>query len=454
MHFVFEDIENSLNLISCKDLTPSGIGRITVSPVATTLLRCIRTEPNLYKVRSNEITYSSTPPENGKYVIPVGVAHSPGDWCGPDKFKNGYDAGFSNKKSLFHYLSDPYLKDLREGRAFLFIDQTHEGYQTPWLWEWFHNTCQEYSIEPKQIIYITGNMDCADQYKEWADNHNLVTRMLAIPCPHFEHVINEISRNYNSPHKFLPPGLTEKRKLPNYEYHLNYKIENPQSISMFNVLQKRPRAYRLWFFKYLYEAGLIQDNLISMNSFDVETTYYEGRKMTKEETDRLNSVLPIFPKENPANYALGEFVSGAGGDYISSLNDLTMLQSWCTVISEASYGESEGTCFISEKTFKPIVCQHPFIILGSKGSITHLHKLGYKTFHPYINEDYDNLPTWERMEFITKEMKRLNNMTLDERINWYKNLEPILKHNFIVIRNRAISYVLDTIKILKNHMGN
>ena len=30
-----------------------------------------------------------------------------------------------------------------------------------------------------------------------------------------------------------------------------------------------------------------------------------------------------------------------------------------------------------------------FIILGQPGQLAFLHKLGYKTFHPIINENYD-----------------------------------------------------------------
>ena len=35
-------------------------------------------------------------------------------------------------------------------------------------------------------------------------------------------------------------------------------------------------------------------------------------------------------------------------------NEEIMLDPWLTVVSEASFGDSEGECFLSEKTCKPI----------------------------------------------------------------------------------------------------
>ena len=61
----------------------------------------------------------------GKYVISVGVNHSPEDWTGPPisdlKWKEP-------RRSLFDDLIPKYLKDLQQKRALLLIDQTHEGY--------------------------------------------------------------------------------------------------------------------------------------------------------------------------------------------------------------------------------------------------------------------------------------------------------------------------------------
>ena len=45
--------------------------------------------------------------------------------------------------------------------------------------------------------------------------------------------------------------------------------------------------------------------------------------------------------------------------------------------------------FVSEKTFKPILMNHPFIVHGSPGTLTYLHGLGFETFDHVIDESYD-----------------------------------------------------------------
>jgi hypothetical protein len=209
----------------------------------------------------------------------------------------------------------------------------------------------------------------------------------------------------------------------------------------------------MWFFKYLFDAGLVENNIISMNQFDHQSTYLENRIMDQTDYNRLMQVLPLAPNENPSSYTKDNFTSGDGGTYILSLNDITILNTWCTVVSEASYSKSEIACFLSEKTFKPIACSHPFIILGSKGSLNNLRKMGYKTFSPYIDESYDELDDWDRMEAVTKEMQRLSSMNNDQRIEWFNSLAHVCKYNYNVLSSNYKNHVHLLIKTFNNHIN-
>lgn len=451
INFDYEDLKEWSNFNNCPDLNVSGIRRMTISPVASTTIRLIRAMPE-YQHLLKELTVSAEPPAEGKYIVPTGVAHSPWDWCGPDSFQNGFVHHAPARKNFFEYISEPLLKDMQSGRAFLMIDQTHEGYQSEWLWEWFHNNCNQYQIEPKQIIYLTGNMDAAVQYQAWADEANLIPRMLVIGHAHFEHVIYEISKYYNDT-KIKLPWMPAPKEVPTFKDQLEYKTKNISDIKMFNILQKRPRAHRMWFFKHIYEAGLIEDNIVSMNRFTYHETSYENREMLEEEALEMNKILPLIPPVHPGNNTGNDFTSDVGGDYIQALNEQILLDTWCTVVSEASYGDHDTNCFISEKTFKPIACHHPFVVLGSRGVLKNLRKMGYKTFHPFINESYDDLPTWPRMRAVTNELVRLSEMTSEERLEWYKNVQPILEHNFNVLKERGQNYAGDFVDAITKHIG-
>ena len=62
--------------------------------------------------------------------------------------------------------------------------------------------------------------------------------------------------------------------------------------------------------------------------------------------------------------------------------------------------------FITEKTFKPIAFQHPFIIVGCSGTLTYLQKLGFETWDNLWDESYDNLDNWQdRCYNITQQVR-------------------------------------------------
>jgi hypothetical protein len=440
MHFVFEkfDGKDYWNFVECTDNY-----RFTPCPLALTALNFRGSlGSKILRLFGGNNTVSLDIPKYGTYVIPSGVAYSPGDWCGDHNHS-------PNRISLFSYIKSAYLTDLQTGRAFLLLDQSHEGYQTNWLWEWFHYNCEKYSISPKQIIYSTGNLNCKEQYTAWADTNNIIDRILTIPYPHFENMIYETAVNHN---KRLEPTSHNIRPLPTINDHIKYKTKYADKIKSFNALQKRPRAHRMWLFKYLHDAGLLIDNIISMNKFELINTHFEGRSFTEAEYINVKDLTPIEPYEYPANQDLKSFATGHGGDYIGLINKQIMLDSWFTIVSEASFGDSEGTCFLSEKTFKPISCYHPFIIFGNRGSLDHLRRMGYKTFSPFINETYDELSTWERFDAIITEVKRISNMSFEEKLSWYKGMKDILEHNYNTLRNNSYETVPVAIQTVKDYV--
>lgn len=89
--------------------------------------------------------------------------------------------------------------------------------------------------------------------------------------------------------------------------------------------------------------------------------------------------------------------------------------------------------FITEKTYKPIAHQHPFMVLGMKGTLAHLRSIGFETFDHIFDESYDQLDFFDdRLELV------YNNI-----INFSKEkyLDPIteqkIQHNYNKFYDRA-----------------
>ena len=98
-----------------------------------------------------------------------------------------------------------------------------------------------------------------------------------------------------------------------------------------------------------------------------------------------------------------------------------------------------NTVFFSEKTFKPILAAQPFILAGNAGMMRHLHDLGYKTFHPYIDESYDmETNPAKRMSMILTEAERIARLSPSEMRMFLKRVTPTVIHNYELIQRRML----------------
>ncbi|MHA2096372.1 MAG: hypothetical protein ACW98F_17255 [Candidatus Hodarchaeales archaeon] len=97
---------------------------------------------------------------------------------------------------------------------------------------------------------------------------------------------------------------------------------------------------------------------------------------------------------------------------------------------------NETTCctlslFLTEKTFKCFAWKQPFIIWGNPHSLRKLQELGYKTFHPWIDEKYDDVMDPDlRLNALYREIKRICEMDLGEVHEMYQEMIPIIEHNY------------------------
>jgi len=354
--------------------------------------------------------YSELKDTEDQYTISLGVCRDPEWWSGTIK-------GMDN---LFDLLCEDYKKDLICGRAKIIIDSSHEGHHAEWLWDWFHYHLERYGIQKKQCIFVTGNWLAERQYENWCLRHDIEDKINVISHFQFEPVI------YGA--------ASEKENLLSTFEQLNYKKENLENVALYNCLQKRPRAHRLWMVYYLKLFGLLDDGINTCNTLGngVNEVYMLRRRMSKRDIEELRKILPLFENEKYMHYGkefVNDFVDGDCGLFLTKLNEEIMYDSWLSVVSEASFSEEDTTCFISEKTFKPIAVGHPFIIYGNKHSLRYLRDLGYQTFSPYINEAYDDLNGWDRLIAIVKELERIKSFTNQQKFDWFKQIIPILKHN-------------------------
>ena len=389
MIFSFENTNTLENFVRCPDINKSGIKRFTSCPIAV----------NIVYHRSRLGKIQKLQKGNEKYIISTGVNHSPSDWA-------------ENKISPFEFLPDYAIDDLRTGKAMVLFDQSLEGYQSTWLWEYFHTQCESYSIDPRSLIYVTGNLLAESQYKKW----RLKNKESGI------NVISYVNFEADMYRRSLDLNINV-----NFQDHLTYKQSN--DIKLHNCLQKRLRNHRIWLYYNLYQNDLITDSLSSMNKFPDEPSWMQGKSLYNDTFRKSREILPllVYGKENT------EFDDSY---YIGRILKEVYLDTWVSIVSEASFADVENTIFLSEKIFKPIICRHPFIVFGNRGSLKKLRSLGYKTFDGFIDESYDDLPTFDRLPAVIESIKKIQQ--IKDKYSWFNSMQKILDHNYNTLRRNSI----------------
>jgi hypothetical protein len=110
-------------------------------------------------------------------------------------------------------------------------------------------------------------------------------------------------------------------------------------------------------------------------------------------------------------------------------------QSYLHIVTETTIKdkvEDIDRMFFSEKTFRHLAFDRPFILVAQKNSLKKLHEYGFKTFSPFIDEGYDSLDMDDRIEYIKQVVKNLNEKSDSELHEICENCKDIFLHN----RNR------------------
>ncbi len=70
--------------------------------------------------------------------------------------------------------------------------------------------------------------------------------------------------------------------------------------------------------------------------------------------------------------------------------------------------------FLCEKTYKPIACKHPLLMVGTQGNLAYLRGQGFETFPELWNESYDDITDWQkRVDRVIQIVREFDPQSLD-----------------------------------------
>ena len=73
--------------------------------------------------------------------------------------------------------------------------------------------------------------------------------------------------------------------------------------------------------------------------------------------------------------------------------------------------------FLCEKTYKPIACKHPLLMVSTQGNLSHLRSQGFETYPELWDESYDDIPDWQkRIDQVIQIVRDFDPRALDNPI--------------------------------------
>jgi|TARA_R100001594_G_scaffold131621_1_gene171391 hypothetical protein len=230
-----------------------------------------------------------------------------------------------------------------------------------------------------------------------------------------------------------PRGLEHYQELD--EYVNFYKFYNLNTKNMYRDKHfictnnggriGRTNIYKIVDDNNLYEKGYFSYLHTGDDSFEglKQNLHFFDDSLSDEYVQKLYDKLPIVL--DIERIASGEKYYLQPGFLNSYFN-----------INCESFEQNDEWSYCSEKSFKPLISCQPFILVAGQHHLKTYRKWGYKTFHPFIDESYDDEQDYhKRMKMIENEILRLCSFTKKEIHKWYWNMNDILSHNLKNFRN-------------------
>lgn len=208
----------------------------------------------------------------------------------------------------------------------------------------------------------------------------------------------------------------------------NIKVKHDYSTKTANFLSYNRviKAHRCHLVGEMLVNGLVKGNMISfvpsgeLYSGVVKTATDVVQGETYLRPEIVERILPVMD----TRLVIDQYDVTQNGPQVSNHYE----QSLISVITETTY--EHGDVFISEKTFRAIAHGHPFIIVGPAESLQVIRRMGFETFSDVIDESYDTeYEPVSRMDKIIAELKRINSLDEDSRLDLYHKLMEVANRN-------------------------
>lgn len=193
----------------------------------------------------------------------------------------------------------------------------------------------------------------------------------------------------------------------------------------FGLFVGRSNLHRLYISSYLYERDIANqtfhyDSTVNFhrNNLGLDKLIELYGTKTLAQTIRLLENCPIIKQEQISYPILPEHHNNLYAEYENFFAE---------IICETMF--TGRTFFPTEKTWRAIMLETPFIIQGGQWFLHRLRSLGFQTFDQWWDEGYAEDPADHQPHEIVKVIDHLGQKSIAELNKMYLEMKPILNYN-------------------------
>jgi hypothetical protein len=366
------------------------------------------------------------------YLYPIEVATMLSDLYTPQQVT------IENIVYNYHFLEtlDPrVLRHLKSGKVKLLLNLIHDPIESPSMLINIEKYLTRYGVDPINCIVISGN-NYQDYYKENPTGRIKITSgFIVLGQPAFD--------------------MKDYPRIGALGYECDFVRETdldstkirPKKFLCFN---RNMRSHRVVLSYLAVKYNLLENSIFSFvvrndgPGLNHTSVFGDVFKLldSSPNVDLCKKAFDVVPLEIDTQHLLQHQKNG----FTTNNNKKEFyMDTYFHITSETSFVGDTKNPFFSEKTFHPIVNLQPFIFVGNAYSLKQLQVFGFKTFHPYIDETYDQVENpKERFKLIEKEIAKLAELSHQELHDLYYQLVDIVIYNQNLLKNYINYYPFET----------
>jgi hypothetical protein len=328
-------------------------------------------------------------------------------------------------------------------------------------------------IDSTTNVFVT--IDCVDitdkfktEFKKFIDTLNCKAIFVDFATYDEQDISEEafdiIESLVNKPCYFISKNLLQNR-----DNHLHFEVlfyhhvredkEIPRNILAYNKLKQghqffypkykgfyypgHIRFHKVKFLEFLYQNKYLEDLIWSCTGPDFDKNiFYDFVPKESEEEFNAFEVLKLLPRKIDFNLFSKDVYNSRGGQ----VNLITYLDTTFEIVPETRFYDTNGNHGskktektwnnISEKTMKPTLLSHPFIMIAKPNTIKILEEKGLNYRFDFWNFDYDSIENHEeRMNSIKNFTSKVMSMTIEELKDFNNEYYHFAKNNYNTLIN-------------------